>query len=338
MRAAFIHGPYDMRLGELPAPQPAAGAVLVDIAAVGICGSDVHYFKEGGIGKAAQIRAPFVPGHELAGRLVEPLPEKGLEGGALVAVDPALPCGRCEWCHRGHPNLCPHVVFTGAPPHHGAMTERLATTAAQIVPLPEGLDAEQAAMLEPLGVCIHALDLARPQYWESVAVLGCGPIGLGLLDLCRLAGVAQLYAIDPVRHRRETATRFGAAAIADRHAAIADWTGGRGVDLVIEATNSPDGLQHAAEAARIGGRLVIVGIPDGDRYELEAALARRKGLTIRFSRRMGDVYPRAVRLAAERRVDLAGLITHRIGLDGIPDAFGMLASCQDDVIKVIVRR
>lgn len=336
MRAAFIHGPYDVRLGELP-ERPAPGQILVEVAAVGICGSDLHYFKEGGIGAAAQIREPFVPGHEIAARLLEPLPEQGLAAGTLVAIDPARPCRRCEWCHRGHPNLCPRVVFTGAPPHHGAMAQRLATTPEQVVPLPPGFTPDQVAMLEPLGVCIHALDLARPQYWESVAVLGCGPIGLGIVDLCRLAGVAELYAIDPVAHRRDAAPRFGARAVADRVEALADWTGGRGVDLVIEATNAPDGFQHAAEAVRIGGRVVLVGIPDGDSYRLEAALARRKGLTVRFSRRMGEVYPRAIRLARERRVDLDGLITHHVGLDGIPDAFAMLAGCQDAVIKVMVR-
>lgn len=336
MRAAFIHAPYDFRIGELAPPEPGPGRVLVDVAAVGICGSDLHYYKEGSIGRAQTIRQPFVPGHEFAGRLVEDLPERGLAAGTLVAVDPARPCHRCEWCHAGHPNLCPNVVFTGAPPHNGALTERIATTPAQVVPLPDGVTAEDAAMLEPLGVCIHAVDLAKPRYFESVAVLGCGPIGLGILDLCRLAGVAELYAIDPVGYRAAHALRMGARQVGDRHGAIADWTGGRGVDLVIEATNAPEGFQQAAESARIGGRVVLVGIPDGDRYQLEATLARRKGLTVRWSRRMGETYPRAVRLAAEGRVDLRSFITHRVGLDGVADAYAMLAACRDGAIKVMV--
>jgi L-iditol 2-dehydrogenase len=337
MQAAFIHGPRDMRLGELPEPKPGAGRVLVDVEAVGICGSDLHYFKEGGIGSLQQIRQPFVPGHEFAGRLVEPLPEHDLPAGTLVAVDPARPCRHCEWCEAGYPNLCPRVVFTGAPPHQGALTRRIATTAGQIVPIPDSLTAEDAAMLEPLGVCIHAVDLAEPRYWESVCVLGCGPIGLGIMDLLRLTGVERRYAVDPQDYRRRMAMRMGAHEIAERHDRIVDLTGGRGVDLVIEATDSPEGFQHAAETVRIGGRLVLVGIPDGDGYRLEAGLARRKGLTVRWSRRMGETYPRAVRLAAEGRVDLRSMITHRVDLAGVPDAYAMLAAGSDEAVKVMVR-
>ena len=192
-------------------------------------------------------------------------------------------------------------------------------------------------MLEPLGVCIHAVDLAEPRYWESVCVLGCGPIGLGIMDLLRLIGVERRYAVDPLGYRREMALRMGAHETAEHHARIVDLTGGRGVDLVIEATDLPAAFQHAAETVRIGGRLVLVGIPDGDSYRLEAALARRKGLTVRFSRRMGETYARAIRLAAEGRVDLRSMITHRVDLAGVPDAYAMLAEARDDAIKVMVQ-
>ncbi|WP_437911772.1 alcohol dehydrogenase catalytic domain-containing protein [Sorangium sp. So ce302] len=335
MRATFIHGIRDVRLGEVEPPRPREGMATIRVAGCGICGSDLHYYLEGGIG-AAQVRDPFVPGHEFAGWVVDDHPALGLSRGQLVAVDPAHACGRCEWCHRGHVNLCPHVEFLGAPPLHGGMAERLAVRPEQLVPVPSGFSVRKAVMLEPLGVAIHAMDLARPHLQETVAVLGCGPIALCLVQLARLAGVERVFAIDPVAYRAEAARRLGAHDAAPTFAAIAEWTGGRGVDLVIEATNSPEGFHHAAEAARIGGRILLAGIPEGDRYSLPAALCRRKGLKIKFSRRMGHVYPRAIRLVAEGAVDVESIVTHRFDLSEAEKGFRLQADCQDGALKSII--
>lgn len=335
-RAARIHGARDLRV-EPYEPRPARpGETVVDVAAVGVCGSDLHYYKDGGIGGAV-IRAPFVPGHEFSARLTEDVESRGLRRGDLVAVDPATPCRCCEHCRAGHPNLCPAVVFLGAPPHDGALTARLAVPVASLVTLPPGIGAETGAMLEPLGVCIHAMDLARPTPWESVALVGCGPIGLGILQLLTLAGVRQTIAVDPQAHRTALAASLGATATGASLDAVRDATDGRGADLVIEATNSPDGLAHAVAAARIGGRVVLVGIPDGDAYSpLPAAEARRRGLTLRFSRRMGEVYPRAVELVASGRVDPTRLITHRFDLDGVPESYAMHADEATGLVKSVV--
>ena len=336
MRAAFIHAPFDVRIGELGEPVAGEDEILVDIESVGICGSDLHYYKEGSIGAAQQIRAPFVPGHEFSGRARTSVPERGIEAGGLVIVDPCQPCGQCEWCRRNEHNLCPHVVMIGAPPGNGAMTATVAVRRDQLFAAPRNFDAAAAAMAEPLGIGVHAMDLARPHWFEEVAILGAGPIGLIILQLVRLAGCDRVSVIDPVEYRREKALGLGAARASADHADIAGWTGGRGADLVIEATNSPDGLQHAANAARIGGRCLIVGIPDGNSYSIEAATPRRKQLSVTFSRRMGDVMPRAIRLIEDQRVDMATLISHRVPLDGVPDAFAMLAACEDGAIKIMV--
>jgi len=336
MQAAYLHGVRDIRLGPW-APAPLApGDCAVDVAAVGVCGSDLHYYKEGGIG-AARVAAPFVMGHEFAGTLAQDVPERGLCRGQRVAVDPARPCGTCEHCRRGHVNLCPDVVFAGAPPTPGALAERIYASPVQLHPLPAALDPVAGAMLEPLGVGVHALDLAKPHLLESVAVLGCGPIGLILSALVRLAGVGRIVAVDPLAHRAEAARAHGADVVAADHAAVAEATDGRGADLVLEATNSPDGFQHAVEAARIGGRIVLVGIPDGDRYHLRAAETRRKGLDIRFSRRMGEVYPRAIRLVAEGRIDVLRMVTHVLPLARTAEAFCLMADGADGAIKTVVR-
>lgn len=205
------------------------------------------------------------------------------------------------------------------------------------MPLPEGFDAGTAALLEPLGVAIHALDLARLRPMESVAVLGAGPIiGLLILQVARWCGAGQLTVIEPLAYRRGLALKLGA------DAAVSSWeeakalTDNRGVDVVLEATTSPLGPQHAAEVVRIGGRLVLVGIPESDEFTLNASLVRRKGLSIKLSRRMGHVYPRAIRMVQSSKVDLTAMMTHRFSLQETPEAFAVQADYRDGVIKSVV--
>jgi L-iditol 2-dehydrogenase len=333
-RAVYIHGPMDARVAPFNLREGRAGETLLDVAAVGLCGSDVHYYKDGGIG-AAKIRGAFVPGHEFGGFLSEDLDEHDLPRGSLVAVDPNKACGHCDWCREGHPNLCPNVEFIGAPPFDGAMTLRIWVPKSQIVPLPAGFDPLQAVMLEPLGVAIHAVDLAKPRPQERVAVIGCGPIGLLLIEVLKAAGAGEILAADPLPHRRALAEKLGAAKVGASAAEIAEWSSG-GCPLVIEATNSPYGFRDAVLAARIGGRVVLVGIPDGDLYMLPAADARRRGLKIKFARRMGHVYPRAIELVASGKVDVASMVSHRVGLDETPGVFQALAENAPGYIKVLI--
>ena len=334
-RALFLHGAYDARVAPYNLREGRPGEVLLDVAAVGLCGSDLHYYKDGGIGSAV-ISEPFVPGHEFGGWLAADLPERGLSRGALVAVDPNQACGRCEPCRAGHPNLCPNVRFIGAPPHDGAMTDRIWVDRDLIVPVPQDFSPLDAVMLEPLGVAIHAVDLARPRLLERVTLLGCGPIGLLILQVLKVAGAGEILAVDPQPHRRELAVQLGAAAAAATLAEVLDRTSGAGTPLVVEATNSPEGFRDAVRASAIGGRLVLVGIPDGDLYHLPAAEARRRGLTVRFSRRMGHVYPRAIALVAAGRVDVRSLVTHRFALEEAPDAFRRHAEDEPGLVKSLI--
>jgi len=334
--ALFIHGAGDARVGRHTPAEPLDSEVLVSIAAVGVCGSDLHYFKDGGIGGAV-ISTPFVPGHEFSATLCSDVPRLNLQQGELVAVDPATPCHACEWCIKGYHNLCPRVKFIGAPPFNGAMTQSLAVPESALIKMTTGMSADQAAMLEPLGVCIHAIDLAKPRLMESVGVLGCGGIGLGIIQLLKLCGCQQIIGIDPQLHRIKKAESLGAHSTGHTIEALQEFTGGRGCDLVIEATNSPDGMLHAIQSAAIGGRVILVGIPDGDTYTtLSAAEARRRGLDLRFSRRMGDVYPRAITLVHEQRIDVDTLITHRFPLDKSPEAFRLQNEETDGLIKSMI--
>ncbi len=334
-RALFLHAAHDARVAPYNLRAGRSGETLLEVAAVGLCGSDLHYYKDGGIG-SAQIRAPFVPGHEFGGWLCEDIGELGLRRGALVAVDPNRACGHCAQCREGHANLCPNVEFIGAPPIDGAMAHRIWVPRSQLVKLPDGFTPLDAVMLEPLGVAIHAVDLAKPRLLERVALIGCGPIGLLILQVLKAAGAGEVLAIEPQAHRRNIAERLGADRVGASVAELRDWTAGQGAPLVLEATNSPHGFRDAVLAAAIGGRVVLVGIPDGDSYTLPAAEARRRGLKIKFSRRMGEVYPRAIALVASGKVDVATLVTRRFGLEEAPEAFRLHAADAEGMVKTLI--
>jgi L-iditol 2-dehydrogenase len=336
MIAARIHGAGDVRVETVPCPSPGPDEVLLAVTTVGLCGSDHHYYREGGIG-TARITAPLILGHEIAARIVDGSAGLGLSPGALVAVDPARSCGGCEWCRRGHTNLCPKVRFAGSPPDvQGALAEYLVAARAAVHPVPPSLSAAAAALLEPLGVAIHALDLARLRPLDTVAILGAGPIGLLLLQVARLAGAGAVFAIDPIPRRTELARALGADEAGNAWESVLEWTNGRGVDTVIEATDSSAAPDQATRVVRIGGQVVLVGIPEQEEFSLSASVVRRKGLTLRMVRRMGEVYPRAIRMAASGRVLLEPLISHRYPLAQAPGAFALQADHRDEVVKVVV--
>ena len=330
MRVARLHGPGDVRLHDEPRPTPAPGEVLVRVEAVGICGSDLHWFDEGSIGGVPLTR-PLSPGHELAGTT---------EDGRRVAVDPAIPCGACPCCLEGHPNLCPSVRFAGYGEDDGALREWMAWPERCLFALPESLSAVDGAMLEPLGVALHAVDLAHLRAGMTVGVFGCGPIGLLAAQVARIAGATRVIATDlPTRpHRLDAARTLGAEAVPSdegREArTILELTGGRGLDAAIEAAGENAAVDAAVDAVRPGARVVLAGIPAGDRISFRASPARRKGLSLVLSRRMKHTYPRAIRLAEAGHVDLESLVSDRFPLADVGIAFA--AAATRDGLKVVV--
>jgi L-iditol 2-dehydrogenase len=195
-------------------------------------------------------------------------------------------------------------------------------------------------LLEPLGVGLHAVDLAKLRAAQSVAILGAGSIGLFILQLAKLSGADPIFVTDKFSWRLKLAERYGAVAIhcdqEDPVARINKETAGRGVDVAIEAAWADDSVQQAAEMAGAGGRVVLVGIPSDDRLLMQHSTARRKGLTIKLCRRMKHTYPRAIRLAERGRVDLRGLVSHRFPLRRAVEAFALNAAYRGEVVKTII--
>ncbi len=337
MRAVRLYGPGDVRVESIPRPpMDESEQVRLRMRSVGICGSDLHHFREGSTGDEENAE-PFVLGHEISAEVPpESADRLDLEAGTVVAVDPADPCGECEWCDRGHRNLCPNVDFKGVVGHQGGLAEFITVHPHQVVPVPDEFGPDTAALLEPLGIAIHALDLAELRPMDTVAVLGAGPIGLLCAQVAQAVGAGTCYVVDPLDYRTEVAADLGADAVAPSHTAIDEWTDGRGVDVAIEATNAPEGFEHAVESVRIGGKVVLVGIPEGNEHTFTASTARRKGVTVKWSRRMGHVYPRAIRMVQDGRVAVDPLVTHRFSLEEGPEALALQSRYEDDIIKAVV--
>ena len=324
MRTARLHAVGDLRVADEPVPDAGPGMSLVQVTAVGICGSDLHWWDEGAIGDA-KLTHPLVLGHEGAGVIAE-----GPRAGQRVAIDPAIPCQTCRACRDGYRNLCYRLKFSGHGETDGMMREFMAWPTTALHPLPDRLSDADGAMLEPLGVAIHSVDLGHLPFAGTASVIGCGPIGLLLVGLLKAAGARSVLAVEPLAHRREAAARYGA----DLVAAPASFAGssagdglmreltGSGVDVAFEAAGNDEGVELAMASVRPGGRVVLAGIPGDDVIRFGASLARRKGLTIAMVRRMNEVYPRAIGLAERGVVDLGAVVTSRTGLGEIPAAFG----------------
>lgn len=347
MQAVRLYGPRDLRVEDIPEPAaPGPGEALVQILAVGICGSDLHTYQDGRIGDTAYT-TPGILGHEFAGEIVAVGPgavdghHQALRVGQRVAIDPAVPDYSHEQYEKGHPNLAPKA-FYGLYPEDGALREKMLVHDRCCFPLPDEISIGAATLLETLGVAIHAIDLAKVRLADTVAVIGCGPVGMLILRLAQLAGARAVYAFDLLPWRVEKARQWGATAAwmvdadFDPMAMIAEVTNGRGVDVAIEAAWSDHSVSWAAEMSRTGGRLVLVGIPGDDTLQMRHSTARRKGLTIMMSRRMKHTYPRAMYLASSGQVDLDDLISHHFPLAQTPEAFALNAAYAAGVHKIII--
>ncbi len=325
-----LHGARDLRLYDEPRPEPGPGESLLRVTAVGICGSDVHWFSGAGIGDAHLTR-PLVLGHEFAA-VIE-------SGGQRVAVDPAIPCAACQFCLEGNSNLCTALRFAGHDAEDGALREYMAWPTRCLYPLPGSMSDADGVMLEPLGVAIHAVDLGHLKPGMTVGVFGCGPIGLLVLQVARAAGATRIVATDKLPYRLEVARSLGAtdvfqAAAGEEIDAVWAATKRRGVNVAFEAAGENEAVETAIATVRRGGRVILIGIPTDDRTAFNAATARRKGLTIKLARRMKHTYPRAIRLVERGLIDVRSLVTHRFPLKESAQAFSVAQGRQG--LKVII--
>lgn len=342
MKAVFLTGIGKLEVQDIPMPRlQHEDDVLLRVDVVGVCGSDMHYFKEGRIGSQV-VQFPWIVGHEFGATVVEVGPAVGgLKEGQLVAVDPLISCQHCDQCHAGRSHTCRHQVFMGCPGQMpGCMCEYVVMPARCCFALPASMSAVDAALSEPFSIALHARNLAAAQEGQHVAILGCGPIGLSVLAALRASDPCEIYATDLLDYRLEVAQRLGAdstvnAATEDAAAALKE-SQPLGMDVVFECAGKQETIDQAVSILAPGGKLVLVGIPSQDRVSIDFNDLRRKELAVQSVRRQNECVEPAIEMLQSGEVDLSSLVTHHFDLGQSQQAFETVSAYRDGVVKAMI--
>jgi L-idonate 5-dehydrogenase len=339
MRAVVIHAPKDLRIDNFPDSATGAGEVRIRIANGGICGSDLHYYHHGGFG-TVRIQQPMALGHEIAG-IVEAVGDgvTSVTPGARVAVNPSKPCGECLHCREGLRNQCLDMRFLGSGmrfPHvQGGFREFMTVDAKQAVPIADNLSLAEAAMAEPLAVCLHAGRQAGPLLGKRVLITGCGPIGALMILVSRFGGAAEIVVTDVADAPLAVARRLGAGHainVASDAAALDPWRAGKGVfDTLFEASGNPAALRTAFDVLRPGATLVQLGL--GGEMTLPVNTIVAKEFLLRGTFRFDPEFELAVRLMGDGLIDVKPLISAAMPFENALAAFE-LASDRSRAMKV----
>jgi (R,R)-butanediol dehydrogenase/meso-butanediol dehydrogenase/diacetyl reductase len=347
MQALRWHGPRDIRLEDVPAPSPRPGDVLIEVAACGLCGSDVHEYLHGPVyipktpHPLTGVLPPVTLGHEFAGRVVAVgAAVDSPRAGDRVAVNPCLLCGTCAWCRRGRGNHCAKLATLGLS-RDGALAPLVTAPASGCHILPPEVDDEQGAQVEPLAVVVHACARARLLGGERVAIVGAGAIGLLLLQVLKARGAGFTFVVEPRAERRRLAQELGADDVIDPDAvdaarAIGDRTGGERVEVAFECVGHEAAFATALRAAGKGGRVVLVGlVPEPVAVNLLGLLAHEKEI-VGSSAYVGE-FPEAIGLLASGRVRVTPLVTARVPLArGVSDGIEALLRREEGHVKILV--
>jgi len=343
MQAMKLTGTRQMEMRDVPPPALARETdVLIKMARVGVCGSDVHYFAEGGIG-SQRVEYPWTVGHEgagVVGRVGTAVTR--VKPGDRIAFDPASPCGGCDQCLAGRPHTCRDLKFLGCPQQaEGCLAQLLVMPERSCYPIPGGMTFEEAAIVEPLSIGVYALTLSGLPPGADVGILGAGPIGLSVLLPARAQGAGRIYVTDKRDARLEMARRAGA-----------DWAGNPDtedvvgaiksrepglLDAVFECSGAQEAMDQGIEMLKPGGKLVLVGIPgDRNRVSFDINLLRRKEICIQNVRRQNGCVQRAIDMIAHREIDVGVMVTHRFPFARTPEAFDLVADYRDGVVKAMI--
>lgn len=340
MRTVPLVAPRRLEMVEQSMPDgPGPGEVLVKLKAVGLCGSDLHWWNEGNI-HGTPASYPQILGHEPVGEVVAVGPRvHSLRPGDRVSIEPSLTCGHCAYCLSGRHNLCIHSRFMGGPLAAGFLQEYRVVPAHNCDPIPPQLTWHQATLMEPVAVWVHIYELAPVSMHQTVAVLGCGSIGLLGIAMARAAGASMIVACDRSPHRVEMARRMGAhialeARPSDFIDAVMQSTSGLGADVVYDAAGAPETINLGIQCARPGARFVLIGIPEPLHFEVDLHTAMAKELNLQMIKRSNHKGRAAGALLASGQIP-SSLITHLLPLNAAQEGFELLHERADGVGKLI---
>ena len=343
MKAAVLTGIRQMKITDVPKPViKNENDVLLKIAVVGVCGSDVHYYTTGRIGSQV-VQYPYLVGHECSAT-VEAVGKKvkHVKPGDEVAVEPAVSCHNCPQCKMGRENTCLNLKFLGTPGQGpGCLCEYIVMPEDCCLPIKKRLSLEQAALCEPFTIGVYTIKQSHLAQGNTIAIFGAGPIGLSCLVAAKIQKADAVYATDKLDYRVDFAKKTGATwagnpdkedivkAILQRQA--------NGVDIACECAGKQETLDQTVELLRPGGTLMLVGIPEFDRVSFAIDRIRRKEITIINIRRQNRTTELAMELVAEGKAKIDSFITHRFSLEQAKDAFDLVADYRDGVIKAMIQ-
>ena len=333
--------PGKMEIADEPKPLVTPGNALVKIEYNGICGSDVHFFKDGRVGDCV-LHDKFVLGHEVSGTVVE-IGEgvTNLQVGDRVALEPGYACGKCEFCKTGRYNLCPEMKFFAAPPVAGALKEYVSHPADMCFKLPDNVSTMEGALVEPLAVGLHATSLGGVSLGQSVVILGAGCIGLVTLLSAKARGAAKVIVADLHEKRLEFARQMGADETINAkeedvlkrvHELLGD-----GPDVVFETAGSPVTIAQTPWVARKGGTIVLVGMSAESEIRYNFFQAMEKEVTIKCVFRYRNLYPVAIAAISSGSINVKQIVTHEFTLDESERAFRTVVEDAQNVVKGIIK-
>jgi L-iditol 2-dehydrogenase len=341
MKAGFLTAIGKIEIKDVPSPElKSDNEVILKVERIGICGSDIHYFKDGKIGTQI-VKFPFLIGHEFSGTVIETGRNvKRIKKGDRVAVDPGAFCGHCDQCRAGRFNLCRNLIFIGSPLSiDGCLTEYIGVPEESCF-ASKRLSLDELCLIEPLSIAVYSLKYAFPLDGKNIGILGLGPIGLSVLISARAYNAGNIYVTDKIDSRCKLAGNHGAT-----------WTGNPLkndiiseiekkepllLDVVFECCGEQEALDQALHILKPGGILVLVGIPLIDNVSLSSDLMRRHEITIFNVRRQNETILETIALIEEGKMKVDFLATHHFPLNESQKAFATVANYQDEVIKALI--
>jgi L-iditol 2-dehydrogenase len=343
MKTMVLTGIRQMEMMEKPMPEIKNDTdVLVRMKVVGVCGSDIHYYSSGKIGSQV-VKYPFPVGHEGAGEVAAVGDKvKSLKIGQRVAIEPAMPCYVCDQCLQGRHHTCRNLKFLGCPAQaDGCLSEYIVMPEANCVPIAESLSYDDAAIVEPLSIGVYAVRLAQMDLKnKKVGILGFGPIGMSVLLPALQKGAGKVYVTDKIDERLDIAKSCGAA-----------WTGNptqsnvvelikahepQLLDVVFECCGQQEAADQAIELIKPGGKLMIIGIPEFNRWSFPVDLLRHKEICIQNVRRQNNAVGEAMELLEQKKIDISKMATHRFRFEKTKEAFDLVAGYSDGVMKAMI--
>lgn len=315
--------------------------VLIKTKSVGICGSDVHYYKTGKIGSQV-VEYPFILGHECSG-IVEDIGAevKKIKIGDKIAIDPAITCGECDQCLASRENTCRSLKFLGCPGQaEGCLSEYIVMPEASLCKVPDTMTFEQAVLTEPLCIGSYAVKISKQEAHQNIAILGLGPIGLSVLVFSKLKNPKNIFGTDLINERLDVAKKLGInygfnpnnENIIEKINSICQ----DGIDIVFECAGEQETLDQAVDILRPGGKLIMIGIPQTETVSFVPDKMRRKELTLINIRRQCGELPEVVETVAQDRIKLDPFITHRFKPEQAFEAFELVSNYEDGVIKAFI--